>query len=34
MKNYKLFDIQKRTILAIILPKIGRHVHISAKFLT
>ena len=30
-ENYKLFDVQKRTILAIILSKIGRHV---TKFLT
>ena len=34
MKNYKLFDIQKQLILAIILPKIGTRVTISAKFLT
>ena len=32
-ENYKLFEIQKRTILVIILPKIGRYATISAKFI-
>ena len=33
-ENYKLFDIQKRTILFVVLSKIGRNVTISGKLLT